>query len=594
MKQQPYFTREERQSAEYFIDSIYWEKHGIKAEEGITAARKRRTVAPIDAYCSDIDLCDLASRRADLMFDLIAKLAGPVTLEWINASLQRLEAQPRKYEGDISQEQQLQGIVMRVCCEYFWRRQIRRAQVQKREAQEQAAGYVCARNQPYVTDVTDSRYAQRMAANRLMMEKTEIESQDGEVLTLWDAAQAGTANKSIRRGELMTRIRGSEEWATAAGMVGIFTTNTLPSRFHASLFGGGINPNFQGDTPRDGQQWLSKAWARARASIKRQGIKVFGFRVAEPHHDGCPHWHMLLWVSPAQVMQLTDLIRGYWLQDGGDEVGAQEYRFKSETIDPARGGAVAYVAKYIAKNIDDFGSVGTEGHIDHQGEQQELIEGGNKARRVTAWASAWGIRQFQSIGQPPVTVWRELRRIDAAMVAGASKTLQAAHAAVNKSEDKRADWSAYMQAQGGAMTGRGYQLRLELDTEEQEGRYGVTQVDRPVGVFDVKRPEEVCTSNRKKWKPRGTWTPQDRHTARVGEFGEVRDLYLTLSPPWTRVNNCTGSKVNQAKNFAGILLTDPVLRAKRAGDDESNEFEVRNASIQYEKINRKQDHEIQH
>lgn len=550
MKKAPYFTREERLSANAYIDSLYWAKHAPKAEEGITEARQRRTLAPVDPYCSDMDLCNLAERRADLMLDQISALCEPVTLDWINAKLESLEARPLEYKGNISQEQQLQGFVKRLCCEYFWRRQLRRAQVQKREAQAQAAGHVCAKNQCYVTDVTEARYTQRQASNRAMLENTEIESADGEILNLWAAVMTSTANKSIRRGELMTRIRGAEEWATANGMVGIFTTNTLPSRFHASLFAGGINPNYEGATPRDGQKWLSKAWARARASIKRRNIKMFGFRVAEPHHDGCPHWHMLLWVNAEQVQQLTDLIRGYWLQDSGDEYGADKARFKSEAIDPARGGAVAYVAKYIAKNIDDFGSVGTEGHTDHHGEQIELIEGGNKARRVTAWASGWRIRQFQAIGQPPVTVWRELRRIDAGMAAGASKALQAAHKAVNKTDTERADWNAYMQAQGGAMTGRYYQLRLELDTEEKDGRYGVTEVARPVGVFDTSRPGEVCTSNRKQWRPRGTWTPQERHTASVGVFGEVRDLYFgspTPVPTWTRVNNCTRQTAAGAK-----------------------------------------------
>ena len=163
---------------------------------------------------------------------------------------------------------------------------------------------------------------------------------------------------------------------------------------------------------------------------------------------------MLLWVDAAQAQQLKDLLRACWLQHEGDEYGAQEYRFKAEEIDPARGGAVAYVAKYISKNIDDFGAVGEEGHFDQLGGQRELIEGTNKARRVTAWASAWGIRQFQAIGQPPVTVWRELRRIEAGMVAGASKRLQRAHAAVHKTEGKRADWRAYLTEQGGAMVGR--------------------------------------------------------------------------------------------------------------------------------------------
>lgn len=533
-------------------EADYWHARRDTTAAELNNSKIRLLLRPVDVWASDADLCSLAQRRADYMLDWIIEQPGVITLDAINAKLQSLEARPLEYTDTQPLEEQLRAIVKRVSCELFWRRQLRRAQVRKREAQAQGEGRICARNMPYCHDVTTARYTDRQAANRAMLEDTEIESADGEVITLWDAVQSSTSNKSIRRGELMTRIRGCEEWATDAGMVGIFTTNTLPSRFHSSLFGGGMNPNYDGSTPRDGQGWLSKTWARARAKIQRQKIKVFGFRVAEPHHDGCPHWHMLLWVSAAQAHRLQTLLRDCWLQHEGQEFGAQEYRFKAEAIDPDKGGAVAYVAKYIAKNIDDFGAVGEEGHFDQQGEQLELIEGGNKARRVTAWASAWGIRQFQAIGQPPVTVWRELRRIDGGIVLGSSKRMQRAHAAVHKTDTQRANWKAYLTEQGGAMVGRAYQLRLEFETESKEGRYGPTEVKTPTGVFDVARPGELCTSSRKRWKPKGTWTPQERHTAKVGTFAEVASVSLYFEPTWTRFNNCTGDarKPDAAAGFS--------------------------------------------
>lgn len=539
--------------ASYFEDAgrDHWQEHHAKPEE-MRAVKLRRVLAPVDPWASDAYLCQLAKDRAGYMLEWLIDLPGLVDLGQINDELVRMEARP--FEISVLStpkelEAQLQSSIKRIGCDLWWRRQLRRAQVRKREAQARDAGYISARNMPYCHDVTVTRYTQRQADNRAMLEQTEIENAEGETITLWDAVQASTSNKSIRRGELMTRIRGSEEWATERGMVGIFTTNTVPSRFHSSLFGGGKNPNYDGSTPSDGQGWLSKTWARARSKIQRRKINVFGFRVAEPHHDGCPHWHMLLWVDAAQAEQLKDLLRDCWLQHEGDEYGAQEYRFKAEAIDPAKGGAVAYVAKYIAKNIDDFGAVGDEGHFDQYGEQRELIEGGNKARRVTAWAAANSIRQFQAIGQPPVTVWRELRRIEAGMVLGASKRLQRAHAAVHKTEDKRADWRAYMTEQGGAMVGRAYQLRLEFDTEQTEGRYGPVEVAKPAGVWDVARPGELCASARKKWKPKGTWTPAERHTEKVGTFAEVGALYLYLDPTWTRFNNCTQDKPQPAKKF---------------------------------------------
>lgn len=121
--------------------------------------------------------------------------------------------------------------------------------------------------------------------------------------------------------------------------------------------------------------------------------------ISEPQHEATPHWHILVFVAPTYEKRLTDIFREYALAESPNELGAKKYRFDVERIDKGKGSAVAYVAKYISKNIDGFGLEAEDDQI--------LI----KAFRVEAWASCWGIRQFQSFGMPPVSPYRELRRV---------------------------------------------------------------------------------------------------------------------------------------------------------------------------------------
>jgi len=86
---------------------------------------------------------------------------------------------------------------------------------------------------------------------------------------------------------------------------------------------------------------MTRLWARIRAKLARERLQPYGFRVVEPHHDGTPHWHLLLFAPPSYVERITAVIKNYWLADAPDERGAQRCRVKTKLIDPSLGSATS-------------------------------------------------------------------------------------------------------------------------------------------------------------------------------------------------------------------------------------------------------------
>lgn len=122
------------------------------------------------------------------------------------------------------------------------------------------------------------------------------------------------SNPKIARHELMVRMRGFEDMANEMGLVGMFYTLTAPSRYHTThVHSGKRNDKYCNASPRKTQKYLCNVWSRVRAKWGREGIRTFGFRVAEPHHDGTPHWHLLLFLLPEEVELATEIFHEYAL-----------------------------------------------------------------------------------------------------------------------------------------------------------------------------------------------------------------------------------------------------------------------------------------
>lgn len=311
-------------------------------------------------------------------------------------------------------DQELAIAIARMTCSRWWRRKARRKLTLDIEQRAIAAGKVHAHAGVYVSDANIGRGRAQDQRNAQLLLNLVAENELGQQFSLADLVEKSLANPHIRLCELMVRIKGMEAVADALGYVGLFLTWTLPSRYHARLSGTGKeNPNWTADklTPRAGQLRLRELWAWARAALAKLQARYFGVRVAEPHHDGTPHWHLLMFVKPQQREEVARVLRGYAMLEAPDEDGADKHRFKVELIDKSKGGATHYVAKYISKMTTGAG-LGKTRERGADGVQREVADAGKGASRARRWASVHGIRQFQAFGVPPIGIWRELRRLE--------------------------------------------------------------------------------------------------------------------------------------------------------------------------------------
>ena len=455
--------------------------------------------------------------------------------------------------------------VIRMFTETWWRGRLRRIASSWREHLQVAIGNVSKKKHAYASKncVTDWREQKRRT--REFLKGLELEDEDGNRISLIEKYDGSVANPAIRRCELMTRIRGFENICNELGYVGEFYTITAPSKYHATTKAGYRNTKWKGASPSETQSYLTNLWARIRAKLHREEIRIFGIRVAEPHHDGTPHWHMLMFMLPEDVESVRRIVRDYAWQEDNHELKsekAQKARFHAEAIDPEKGSATGYVAKYISKNIDGYA---LDGETDD--ESGELLK--DTAPAVSAWAARWHIRQFQFIGGAPVTVYRELRRLaDTETAHGLSVEFAAVHDAADVG-----DWAGYVNAQGGPFVRRDdLQVRTLYESRAEFNQYGEETVCIR-GVYD---------------SAIGTGTPI---LTRLTQWKIVPKRAVDLAvdvkgapaPSRSSVNNCTGSEGNPPE----LDLSKPLSRRERR--ELTNRLRVKKPARRREFVHGKQE-----
>jgi len=247
-------------------------------------------------------------------------------------------------------------------------------------------------------------------------------------------------------------------------------------------------------------------------------------------------------MQPEECEAITSFMRGYAVKEDRAELGKRTgARFTAKRLDPKKGSATAYIAKYISKNIDGYALDGEK----DRGTGKPLKE---TARLTMAWASRHRIRQYQPIGTPPVTVWRELRKLNNQLVGNLIKAESykrgqkllpdTAMDAVMSAADA-SYFATYIMRQGGVLIPRdSYVVRLAYEDCEKPNAYGEI-TEKIFGIFSPRLGEDsrVCTRLK-------TWTivakQKTQPAAEQRDAMEVLTLPDGPAVPWSSVNNSTG------------------------------------------------------
>jgi len=379
--------------------------------------------------------------------------------------------------------------INKLCDEIWWFRNFKKLRATTIESISRDLGAINKKKSLYCSKFASQNKVFQDNFNQVFLENKKLQNSSGQSFSVAELSSKSVSNPEIRRAELMVRIRGFEEVAELQGYRSDFITFTTPSRMHSYLSSGHKNPKWDNTQPKEANEYLCYQWQKIRSEFHKKDIRIFGFRVAEPHHDGTPHHHYLLFSRPKDKDVIQSTFSRYALQDSPDEKGAKQHRLKFEEIDKSKGGATSYIAKYISKAIDGYG---LEKDLHNNNAQ-------DSAHKIRTWAGLWGIRQFQQIGGPAVSVWRQLRRVDDSLNIVVGPALRAADSS---------NWAAFVLAMGGPTAKRKdapispeYGFRDSVDTETGEiiktrhNKYG--ELIRPPisGVYVKDKGFSIPTKN---------------------------------------------------------------------------------------------------
>ncbi|HHO9698592.1 TPA: replication endonuclease [Citrobacter braakii] len=477
----------------------------------------------LDAACGDLFVSDdVKPEEIRQAWERVA--AEAMRLEVIPPAFEKLRRKKRRRKP--VPYELIPPSLARMLCADWWYRKLWQMRCEWREEQLRAVCLVNKKASPYVSYEAVIHKREQRRKSLEFFRSHELVNEDGDTLDMEDVVNASNSNPAHRRNEMMACVKGLELIAEMRGDCAVFYTITCPSRFHATLNNGRPNPKWTSATVRQSSDYLVDTFAAFRKAMHKAGLRWYGVRVAEPHHDGTVHWHLLCFMRKKDRRSITALLRKFAIREDREELGTNTGpRFKSELINPRKGTPTSYIAKYISKNIDGRG-------LAKEISKETGRSLRDSAEHVSAWASLHRVQQFRFFGIPGRQAYRELRLLagQAARVQGERKAgapvldnprLDAVLAAADAG-----CFATYIMKQGGVLVPRKHHLvRTAYELNDEPSAYG----DHGIRIYGIWSPiveGKICT-HAMKWK-------------KVRKAVDVQEAAADQGAcaPWTRGNNC--------------------------------------------------------
>ncbi|MBT1844862.1 replication endonuclease [Enterobacter hormaechei subsp. xiangfangensis] len=503
----------------------------------------------LDAACGDLFVTDdVKPEEIRQAWERVA--AEAMRLDVIPPAFEQLRRKRRRRKPvpyDL-----IPGSLARMLCADWWYRKLWQMRCEWREEQLRAVCLVNKKASPYVSYEAVIHKREQRRKSLEFFKSHELVNADGDTLDMEEVVNASNSNPAHRRNEMMACVKGLELIAEMRSDCAVFYTITCPSRFHATLNNGRPNPKWTSETVRQSSDYLVETFAAFRKAMHKAGLRWYGVRVAEPHHDGTVHWHLLCFMRKKDRRSITALLRKFAIREDREELGKKTGpRFKSEQINPRKGTPTSYIAKYISKNIDGRG-------LAKEVSKETGRSLRDSAEHVTAWASLHRVQQFRFFGIPGRQAYRELRllagqagRAQGDKKAGAPVLENARLDAVLAAADAGC-FATYIMKQGGVLVPRKHHLvRTAYELNDEPSAYG----DHGIRIYGIWSPiveGRICT-HAIKWKMVRKAVDVQEATADQGACA-----------PWTRGNNCppvenlnqTGGKVPDITSMEEKALKD--------------------------------------